>query len=238
MKEITIDWGDGNTPETISKTSFNHNYTAVSEDREITVSIYGSLTYLYFNEGDKPISIDFSRNENLISTWLDGEGGYNSTSLEVIGGKYLTNFRRDYGWGVKSTNFIDCKVLSYIDIWGGEMTALNFDECPELTYLQIDCGYIKSLDFSNNKKLITLKIYDSITSINLEGNTDITDFVFAYAQSLTDIRCVNVSSTVYDYFNTKFSDISNIGTLTTDNSLASEALRATAASKGWTVIIE
>lgn len=193
VNEITIDWGDGNI-ETTSSTSFSHSYTTVTKDTEFTVTIYGSLTYLCFENNINIIFVDVRNNGNFIK--IKFYEMFKSYDLNVFGGKYL------YHIWFSSTYF----------------ESISLNECSALEYCKINDFRATSIDISDALKITTF-VYDRT--------------------SLENIRCVNVSSAVYNGFNDSFSKlIASTGTLTTDNSSASTTLRATAKAKGWTVVIE
>ena len=122
-----------------------------------------------------------------------------------------------------------------------QLTALDVSKNTALKKIDINHNYITTLDVSKNTALTYLQISNAhaLQELNLSTTKITTLYVIMLTGSnLHNIIAVNASTTVYNVLNEIFDTFAAVGTLTTDGTDASAALRATAAAKGWTVTIE
>ena len=95
------------------------------------------------------------------------------------------------------------------------LTALDVSKNTALTNLYCSSNALTALDVSNTNKVS----------------------IFDVSGKLANIGAANTSATIYSKLNAAFATFADAGTLTTDGTDASAALRATAEAKGWTVTI-
>ena len=228
-------------------------------DNGTATKIRGTFSTLTTNVsgtvGNKFTSLDFSR-KNLITeiqvpygaittlnlggcTQLASLSCYNNSitqlKLNTTALKYCVAHKNK----LTSIDFGKNTALTYLQVENNQLTALDVSKNTALTTLYANNNQLATLDVSKSTALTTLQMYNAyaLQELNL-SNEKITTLYISTGSNLHNIIAVNASTTVYNVLNEKFATFAAVGTLTTDGTDASAALRATAAAKGWTVTIE
>jgi len=116
------------------------------------------------------------------------------------------------------------------------LTALDVSTNNALTYFNCFANALTALDVSNNAALLMLYCQaNKLTTLDVSNTKKVATFLFS--GTLNNIGAANTSATIYSKLNDGFTTFADAGTLTTDGTEASAALRATAEAKGWTVTI-
>lgn len=237
---VTIDWGDGNIEQTTS-TEMRHWYLGNIDI--CTVAICGNLTYLDLGEEYSFFEIDVSRCRELTKLRANKNCIWNFDASKNTKLKYLT-IGDSYASSINLSNNKELTHL-YLDTWFN-ITTIDLSPLTELKKIKVAlCPKLTTIDFTKNLKLTSIDLFGcyGIETVDFSGLSQVTAFKFYDINDfkrLSGIRCVNASTAIYNEltYRFKYYIFPENGTLTTDNSEASEVLRAIAASKGWTVIIE
>ena len=173
---VTVDWGDGTTPDTLTGTS--------------TVTVKWTPTHAYATAGDYVITLQVDGTVGFVGAKGAGNGSY---LLRYKSGQDNRNFvyqnaiqKVELGSGVTSIDnyaFYNCYSLASIIIPDG-VTSIGsdaFNSCYSLASITIPDGVtsISSYAFSGCYSLASIIIPDGVTSI---GN-----YAFNYCYSLASI---------------------------------------------------
>ena len=230
-------------------------------DNGTATKIRGTFTTLTTNVsgtiGNKFISLDFPR-KNLITEIQVPNGAI--TTLNLSGCTQLASLSC-YNNSITQLK-LNTTALKYCVAHKNKLTSIDFGKNTALTYLQVENNQLTALDVSKNTALKKIDInHNYITTLDVSKNTALTYLQISNAHALQELNlsttkittlyvimltgsnlhniiAVNASTTVYNVLNKNFATFAAVGTLTTDGTDASAALRATAAAKGWTVTIE
>jgi len=169
--EMKIDWGNGTAVETHTLSAFSGMVPSLrlkhiySEKLPHTITMYGHITHLWLSE-QQIISLDVSNNTALISLYCrDWNNSKGVTILDV------------------SNNV----ALTYLGIFGHQLTSLDVSKNIALTFL--GCGYnqLTSLDVSKNTALIQLSCGNNqLTNLDVSKNITL-KYLDCYNNQLTSL---------------------------------------------------
>ena len=174
---VTVDWGDGTTPDTLTGTSLTtvkwtptHNYAA-SGDYVITLMVEGTFGIIGDEEGGSPLRY---------SSGLDDRNhAYQNAIQRVFLGNGIT------GLGIYA--FSNCYSLTQITLPSG-VTSIGgnaFGSCYSLTQITLPIGVTNLGDYAFNA-------CSSLAQITLpSGITSISNHAFQYCSSLAQITLLS-----------------------------------------------
>jgi Leucine-rich repeat (LRR) protein len=222
---ITIDWGDGTTPETFmlfisAALEYGHQYLS---DDEHTITITGNITEFECRD-NKLTNLNMRCATLIYLNCAENE----LTDLNVSNCTALIQF--DCGSN-KLTNLDlkKCTALRYLHCYVNNLTHLDISKCTVLIDLGCNNNKLTDLDVSQNTALIGLGCHNNkLTNLDVSQNT-----------KLTCLRCDsnNFSATAlnalfetlhHNPINDKIIDVSN-------NPGANHCNRSIAENKGWQV---
>ena len=210
-------------------THFSCGYNALTA---IDVSKNTALISLYCN-GNSIAALDVSKNTALVSLSC----GYNNalTALDVSKNTALARLDCSYN-KITALDVSTNTALTYLNCTKNQLTALDVSTNTALTNLSCSSNALTALDVSTNTALISLYCSgNALTALDVSNTNKVS--VFNFSGTLNNIGAANTSATIYSKLNAAFAIFADAGTLTTDGTDASAALRATAEAKGWTVTI-
>ena len=210
-------------------TYFSCGYNALTA---IDVSKNTALISLYCN-GNSIAALDVSKNTALVSLSC----GYNNalTALDVSKNTALARLDCSYN-KITALDVSTNTALTYLNCTKNQLTALDVSTNTALTNLSCSSNALTALDVSTNTALISLYCSgNALTALDVSNTNKVS--VFNFSGTLNNIGAANTSATIYSKLNAAFAIFADAGTLTTDGTDASAALRATAEAKGWTVTI-
>lgn len=214
---VTVDWGDGTTPDTLTGTSTstvkwtpNHAYTSPGE-YVIKLSVNGAMGFYGGGYNENSAILRYSSNADNRNTV------YRGSVQRVEIGSGVT--------GIGAKAFVSCHSLASVTI-PSSVTSIGtsaFSSCFSLRSMTIPDGVtrIESDAFYNNSSFASVAIPSSVTSIGSEafnscrplalvtipsGVTSIESFAFDYIYSLASITIPSgVTSIGYQTFGNCYS---------------------------------
>ncbi len=205
---VTVDWGDGTTPDTLTGTSLttvrwtpNHNY-AKAGDYVITLTVDGEMGLKggsSSNEGSCLLRCAFNndtRNRAYQNAVQKLEIGTGVTAIWEYAFRYfnsLTSVRiPDSVTTISKYAFGECSSLSSVSISGSVTTIreYTFEECNSLTSIRIPDSVttISNNAFRECSSLSSVSIPDSVTTIG--------EYCFCKCNSLKSIRIPDSATTI------------------------------------------
>lgn len=156
-KEITIDWGNGETEKVVVKTTPT---TITGQTFGRTVTIYGAITGADFSSypgvgvDNKITSVDLSHNNHLrsLSTYMNSVSELDVTrllDLETLDCAYSDLTQLNVS---KNSKLVDLRA------YGNQIEHIDVTGAIDLTHLDVKNNWLQNIDLSHNKKLVYLNI--------------------------------------------------------------------------------